>query len=257
MNHEDLNEKMAKYSFFQTIDLGDGIKTPGLPTGPKQELVLDRIRSLDLGGKRVADLGCANGLFALEAERQGAGEVLAVDNTKNNIDSMIEVVLPALNSGIRPVHMNVMDFDNSVHGVFDMIVFAGLLYHLRYPFSALRILRESIVDGGDLILETRIIEDFNLNSLLHCPAPSDSPQRSRGGNACSFFNEKGLDDVLGYFGFRVLSKAVPISRSRRVLKKILRKKFTGYRISNIVVHCKRDRSIEDDRLVKFYEQSVA
>jgi len=257
MNGEEMKEKMAGYRYYQTIDLGNGVQTPGLPIDPKQELVLDAIRSLDLRGRRAVDLGCANGLFALEIERQGATEVLAVDNTKNNIDSLREVILPALDSEIRPVHLNVMDFDSLVHGMFDLVVFAGLLYHLRYPFSALRIIRDSIVDGGDLILETGIVEDFNFNSLLHCPAPRESPQRSRGRNACSFFNEKGLEDALAYFGFRILTKSVPTSRSRRMIKKIVRKRFMRYRISNIVVHCRRDRSIEEEGLVRFYEQSVS
>lgn len=257
MDRETLLKSLAEYTFYQTIDLGERIETPGRPVGPKQRQVLEFIESTDLDGKRVVDLGCANGLFALAAERQGAREVVAVDHTKKNIESLENVIIPRLNSNISPVHLNVMDFESSVYGRFDVVVFAGLLYHLRYPFAALRMVRDLLPDGGRLILETGIIEDFNLNSVLYCPSPDESPQKGRGGNACSFFNERGLRRTLGYFGLKVRSQVVTTSCLRRLAKKVYRKRFRGYRISNAVLCCERDRSTEDRGLTEFYEATTA
>ncbi|WP_290637074.1 methyltransferase domain-containing protein [Aquisalimonas sp.] len=253
MDTQTVQERVKRHRFYQTIDLGEGLSTPGTPTGPKQRLVLERIRTLGLHGKRAVDLGCANGLFALEAESRAAQEVLAVDNTKANIDSMHDVILPARGSKVRPVHLNVLDFDAEQYGQFDLVIFAGLLYHLRYPFLALKLIRDLVPDGGDLILETGIIEDFNINSVLYCPSAVDSPQKTRGGNACSFFNERALLESLRQFGFKPLWKQTTASPVRRLIKKIYRKSLTRYRISNIVVHCRRDHGLDDEKLQGFYE----
>lgn len=257
MDRETLVKALSDYKFYQTIDLGDGIKTPGRPVSPKQRQIVRFIESMDLRGKAAVDLGCANGMFALAAEKQGAARVLAVDHTKENINSLRTIILPRLSSKVSPVHANVLEFRAQDHGKFDLVIFGGLLYHLRYPFSALRNIRDLLVDGGSLILETGIIEDFNVNSLLYCPSPKDSPQKSRGGNACSFFNQRALVETLEYFGMRIRSQVVLASPLRRFVKKLYRKRLTAYRISSIVLQCQRDFSMDNQELVQFYESTTA
>lgn len=256
MERELLLQKLSHYTFYQSIDLGDGITTPGGTLGPKQRQVLALLDQLDLRGARVVDLGCANGLFALAAERRGAAEVLAVDHTRHNIDSLNEIILPHLGSRIRAVHENVMNFTPDRYGQFDVVIFAGVLYHLRYPFFALRIVRDLVKEGGRLILETGIMEDFNRNALIYCPSPKDSPQRSRGGNSCSYFNEKALLETLQYFGLRPKEQAVPTGPLRRLAKKLYRNRWRSYNVSNIVLLCERDRSLENDDLIRFYESTT-
>ena len=134
LDREALLKRVGDYTYYQTIDLGDGVKTPGLPLGKVQEQVLAHVFSMDLTGKRVVDLGCANGLFAFETEKRGAKEVLAVDHTRQNIEAMEQVTVPLLNSKVKPVLSNVMDFRTETYGKFDLVIFAGLLYYLRFPF---------------------------------------------------------------------------------------------------------------------------
>jgi tRNA (mo5U34)-methyltransferase len=256
MDRDTLVEALSRYSFYQTIDLGDGIKTPGNPVSPKQRQIVRLIEGMDLKGKTVVDLGCANGMFALAAEQQGAARVLAVDHTRENIESLERIILPRLNSRVIPVHANMLEFRAAEHGKFDLVIFGGLLYHLRFPFSALQNIRDLLVDRGQLILETGIVEDFNFNNLLYCPSPQDSPQRSRGGNACSFFNQRALLETLEYFGLRIRSQAVLSSPLRRFVKKLMRKRLTAYRISSIVLRCERDFSMDNRELVEFYESTT-
>lgn len=257
MDRDVLIEKLSHYTFYQSIDLGDGISTPGGTVGPKQRQVLRYLEQVDLRGKRVVDLGCANGLFALAAERQGAEEVLAVDHTWRNIESLQDIIVPHLKSKVKPIHENVMDFTADKYGEFDLVIFAGVLYHLRYPFQALRIIKDLVKEGGRLILETGIIEDFNRNALMYCPSPKDSPQRSRGGNSCTYFNEKALLETLEYFGLKVLERAVPIPGWKRLAKKVYRNGWRSYNISNMVLLCERDRALENDDLIRFYESTTS
>jgi SAM-dependent methyltransferase len=256
MERAALTQKLSEYNFYQKIDLGDGVTTPGGRLGPKQKQVLNLINSLDLHGKRVVDLGCANGLFALAAEARGAAEVIAVDHTRQNIEALNEVILPHLGSSVKAIQANVMDFTPDRHGQFDLVIFAGLLYHLRYPFSALKIVKDLVRDGGVIILETGMLEDFNHNALLFCPSPKDSPQRTRGGNSCTFFNEKALVETLAYFGIKVRSRVVATGPARRLVKKVLGSAIGSYRISNIVLLCERDCSMEDESLIRFYESTT-
>lgn len=256
MDRETTLKKISDYSFHQTVDLGDGITTPGKPVSAKQRRVIELIQSFNLSDKRVVDLGTANGLFATTAEKQGAKEVLAVDHTEAYIDSLRNLILPRLQSNVTPVHRNMMDVSSDEFGQFDLVIFAGVLYHLRYPFTALKIVKDLVVEDGSLILGTGIIEDFNCNSVLYCPAPEDSPQETRGGNACSFFNQRALRETLQYFGFRILSETVTVSPFRRFVKKAFRKGLTRYRVSGTVIHCRRDSSLENRELVEFYESTT-
>ena len=141
---------LAGYKFYHTIDLGGGVTTPGQPLGPKQKAVLQLIEAADLRGKRVIDLGCCEGLFALAAERRGAREVIAVDNTKAHLDAMRQAILPRLKSKVQPLHRNVLDLDIATYGKFDLVI------------------RELLNDDGMLIVETSVFDDFNGKALPYC-----------------------------------------------------------------------------------------
>src|ERR1700674_2690162 len=77
----NLQTREAEFPWHQSIDLGDGVVTPG---GKSLEvcnaeacLIFDRI---DLSGRTVLDIGAWNGAFSFEAKRRGAARVLATDS---------------------------------------------------------------------------------------------------------------------------------------------------------------------------------
>ncbi len=78
MNADELKEKVAAITWYHTIDLGNGVITPGEGDTP------DRIPRLgmpgDLSGLTVLDIGAWDGAYSFEAERRGAGRVLATDS---------------------------------------------------------------------------------------------------------------------------------------------------------------------------------
>ncbi len=69
-----------------------------------------------------------------------------------------------------------LDLDPVTHGTFDLIICGGL-YHMRYPFWFLRMVANLLRDGGDLILETAILEDFDTRPLLSYPDSEGQPIR--------------------------------------------------------------------------------
>src|SRR6266568_391577 len=73
-----LKREIAQYKWYHSIDLGNGIITPGQDKSAKK---LSRLGFPDsLAGKTVLDIGAWNGFFSFEAERRGAKRVLATDS---------------------------------------------------------------------------------------------------------------------------------------------------------------------------------
>jgi 2-polyprenyl-3-methyl-5-hydroxy-6-metoxy-1,4-benzoquinol methylase len=79
MNDTELQQVLARYAFYHIIKLTDTISTPGNPAHvPAQNLCLKYLKSLDLKGKHVLDIGCRDGLFSFAAESMGAAEVVGI-----------------------------------------------------------------------------------------------------------------------------------------------------------------------------------
>jgi 2-polyprenyl-3-methyl-5-hydroxy-6-metoxy-1,4-benzoquinol methylase len=202
MTDNEIREAMARYKFYHVIQLTEGIATPGNPDFvPMQDLCMKHLRSLDLKGKRVLDIGCRDGLFSFAAESMGAAEVIGIDNDLSR--PATEFLIPFFNSKIQMKQMNLYDLKPDSFGVFDVIILAGVLYHLRYPFWALRIIRDISKVGGDLLIETGVWVGEPHNPMLFCPVGDEGPYNDP--TSCTFFNEKGLVDTLKSFGFSMVS----------------------------------------------------
>ena len=198
MNDAELRAALASHKFYHCIDVREGIRTPGNPIYLQtQDMVLAQLRALKLAGKRVLDIGCRDGLFSFEAERRGAAEVVGIDNNLSR--GAIEVLIPAMGSRVRMHEKNVLDLAPEDFGRFDVVVFAGVLYHLRYPVWSLRKVRDVLVEGGTLLLETAVWRGIESHPLLYCPV-DDNPYEP---TSCTYFNVPGLATTLESIGLRV------------------------------------------------------
>jgi SAM-dependent methyltransferase len=201
VNKTELEERLKRHRFYHFIEIEPGLITAGDPhMVPQQDLVMRNLRALELKGKRVLDIGCRDGLFSLEAERLGAAEVVGVDNDVST--GWTEVVLPYLKSAVRMHGMNLYDLTPQTFGKFDVIVFAGVLYHLRYPVHALRLIKNLLNDGGTLLLETAILPAWERYQMLYCPTEADSPYEP---TSVTFFNQNGMRSTLASLGYQLLS----------------------------------------------------
>lgn len=191
---ERLVRELPKYCFYHCIDLGEGVVTPGNPDLKLIQAPVSRaIAELDLSNKRVLDVGCCDGLFCIQAERQGALDVLGIDNSLSR--GAVELVLPWLNSKVQMKEMNFYNLPTTYN--FDLIIFAGVLYHLRMPFFAFRKLAELTNAGGTVIIETALYLNTP-DSMLYCPKPSESPYEA---TSVTFFSHAGLVAALESMGF--------------------------------------------------------
>ena len=82
--------------------------------------------------------------------------------------------------------MNLFDLNEKSFGKFDVIIFPGTLYHLRYPFQALKIVTSILKEDGILLIETAILQESFDRAILYCPVNNDGPF---GSTSCTFFHQ--------------------------------------------------------------------
>ena len=215
MNEDELRTALSRYKFYHIIQLTKNVATPGSRAYvPAQGVCMKYVNSLDLKDKRVLDVGCRDGLFSFAAERMGAAEVIGIDNDLSV--PATEFLIPFFKSKVKMEKMNLYDLKPESFGLFDVVIFPGVLYHLRYPFWGLKAIRDVLKPGGYLITETAIYDGQPNNALLFCPIGNESPYES---TSPTIFNEKGLRDTLTSLGFTTTSiEYCRLGRFPRVLQ---------------------------------------
>ena len=102
----------------------------------------------DMTGKSVLDIGCNAGFYSLEMKRRGAARVLGIDCDDRYL---AQGRLAAEVAGVD-IEFRKLDVYNvgALGERFDLVIFMGVLYHLRHPLLALDLIREHVTD--DLLL---------------------------------------------------------------------------------------------------------
>jgi len=102
----------------------------------------------DLTGKSVLDIGCNGGFYSIEMKKRGAARVLGVDFDE---DYLAQARFAAQVTGLDIEFRKLSVYDVGALGErFDVVLFMGVLYHLRHPLLALDLLYEHAV--GDLLV---------------------------------------------------------------------------------------------------------
>jgi tRNA (mo5U34)-methyltransferase len=96
----------------------------------------------DLTGKRVLDIGCWDGWFSFECERRGA-EVIAIDCWDNPRFRQMHAIY---RSKVDYRVMDMYELTPQRLGYFDIVLFMGVLYHLKHPLLALERVCELTTD---------------------------------------------------------------------------------------------------------------
>lgn len=102
----------------------------------------------DLRGKTVLDVGCNAGFYSLEMKRRGAERVVGIDSDETYL---AQARFAAEVSGAEIEFRRLSVYEVARLGErFDLVLFMGVLYDLRYPLLALDLLHEYVV--GDLLV---------------------------------------------------------------------------------------------------------
>jgi len=197
---DDLRNRVQALGWFHSIDLGNGVVTPGL--GVADYLTSGELP--DFEDRTVLDIGAWDGYYSFLAERHGASHVTALDHyvwgvnlgqrqaywaecasrgelpdhSRDTVEFW-DPTLPGqrgfqfakevLDSKVEPVVADFMSVDLEALGTFDIVLYLGVLYHMKEPLTALERLRH--VTREVAVVETEAInvvgyEDHELVRFL-------------------------------------------------------------------------------------------
>ncbi|MEJ1266654.1 tRNA 5-methoxyuridine(34)/uridine 5-oxyacetic acid(34) synthase CmoB [Pantoea ananatis] len=128
----------------------------------KWERVLPHISSL--AGRTVLDVGCGGGYHMWRMIGAGAHLVVGIDPMQLFL-CQFEAVRKLLNDD-RRAHLLPLGIEQlPALQAFDTVFSMGVLYHRRSPLDHLLQLKNQLVSGGELVLETLVIEG-DVNQVL-------------------------------------------------------------------------------------------
>ena len=103
----------------------------------------------DLSGKSVLDIGCNAGFYSMEMKRRGADRVVGIDSDERYL---AQARFAAETLGYANIEFRKLSvYDVAALGErFDVVIFMGVLYHLRHPLLALDLIHEHV--AGDMLI---------------------------------------------------------------------------------------------------------
>src|SRR5512142_2190066 len=146
MDQQEIEARVrALGDWFHNIDL-EGVQTaPQHFLGDYPGVVWRSIAHAfprDLSGKTVLDVGCNAGFFSLEMKKRGARRVVGIDSDERYL---AQARLASEVSGLDIELRDLSVYDVARLGErFDLVIFMGVLYHLRHPLLALDLLHEHV-----------------------------------------------------------------------------------------------------------------
>jgi tRNA (mo5U34)-methyltransferase len=147
MNREHIAREIEKLGpWFHNLEL-DGVQTAPthfLGDYPRAKFArFEHAIPKDLSGKTVLDIGCNAGFYSVEMKRRGAARVVGIDSSDAYLDQA-RLVSRVTGLDVELHKLDVYDV-GELGERFDLVIFMGVLYHLRYPLLALDVIRENVV----------------------------------------------------------------------------------------------------------------
>jgi tRNA (mo5U34)-methyltransferase len=198
----ELQEQADALSWYHSIDLGDGVMTKGASAQEKGVEILP-----DIAGRSVLDIGAWDGRFSFLAEKAGAARVVALDHyawgvdfdargaywaecigrgvlpdqTRDETDFWLpdlpgrrsfDFAVATLESKVQPVVADFQTCDLEEIGAFDVVLYLGVLYHMKEPLSALERVRAVTKEVAVIETEAVHIQGLDDEALLQFYAGS-------------------------------------------------------------------------------------
>lgn len=161
----EMQVRLDSHHFHHGIDFGSGLAS-------KADASVDFVNQtaeallggVDLRGRSVLDIGTWSGAYAFEAKWRGAARVVATDHyTWNNSEfrgrEAFDLAHAITGLEIEAYDIDVPDLSQSSVGSFDVVLFAGVFYHLFDPINLTR--QISSCAKHLLIVETHLNEINN------------------------------------------------------------------------------------------------
>ena len=176
-----LRERVAALGpWFHNMEIGGVATAPDHPLGDYPRVKWARFAHAvpaDLTGRSVLDIGCNGGFYSMEMKRRGAARVLGLDH---DADYLAQARFAAEVEGLDIEFAQGSVYDVAALGeMFDVVIFMGVLYHLRHPLLALDLIHahvakhllifQSMLRGSADIAP--VAADYAFSETAHFDAP--------------------------------------------------------------------------------------
>ncbi|MBL0375355.1 methyltransferase domain-containing protein [Rhizobium sp. KVB221] len=175
--------------------------------------------------KRVLDIACNCGGFSVQAARSGAEYVCGIDIDPHYIEQANFVKDTIGLPNLEFQQIDLLELHPSTHGVFDLVLCLGILYHLENPVFTMK--RISAITGEVLVVDTTLMKVPLINPILErwplwhmrrvsaaTPDASNiSTARWRPKDFCQFSpNAPAVKSLLEYCGFGDIVRLKPTAK---------------------------------------------
>ena len=144
ISSDEIRERVAALGpWFHNLDLCGVPTAPAHFLGDYPQVKWSRFANAipaDLAGKSVLDIGCNAGFYSLEMKRRGATRVLGIDFDEEYL-AQARFAAEVRGAEIEFRKLSVYDV-GALRERFDIVLFMGVLYHLRHPLLALDLIHE-------------------------------------------------------------------------------------------------------------------
>jgi tRNA (mo5U34)-methyltransferase len=157
LSTEQIRQRVEELGeWFHNLDLGGVQTAPDHFLGDYPQIKWRQFSAAipeDLTGKSVLDVGCNAGFYSIQMKRRGAKRVVAIDTDEKYL-AQARFAAKVSNAEIEFRNLSVYRVAD-LHEQFDLVLFMGVLYHLRHPLLALELLHEHVVD--DLLVTQSLL----------------------------------------------------------------------------------------------------
>jgi tRNA (mo5U34)-methyltransferase len=161
LSREEIRRRVDELGpWFHNLDLQGVSTAPSHFLGDYPQVKWRRFAGVipdNLQGKTVLDIGCNAGFYAMEMKRRGADRVLGLDTDE---EYLAQARFAADVSGLKIEFRKMSAYDVGQLGEkFDLVIFMGVLYHLRHPLLALDLIQDHV--ARDLLLFQSMLRGSN------------------------------------------------------------------------------------------------
>jgi tRNA (mo5U34)-methyltransferase len=171
LNTEQIRQRVEELGeWFHNLDLGGVQTAPDHFLGDYPQIKWRQFASAipeDLGGKSVLDVGCNAGFYSIQMKRRGADRVVGIDTDEQYLEQA-RFAAKVSNAEIEFRNLSVYRVAD-LREQFDLVLFMGVLYHLRHPLLALELLHEHVV--ADLLVTQSLLR----GAMESTEVPRDFP----------------------------------------------------------------------------------
>lgn len=213
MTDEELRAGIAKHKWWHQIELAPGIITPG----KSENRFLIKILNLpeDMTGMDVLDIGAWDGFFSFECEKRGARTVVSCDIWETTGHGAFDFAREVLDSKVIPLKESVMDLDPEIDGRFDIVLFLGVLYHLKDPLGGLEKVGAMTKPGGRAVVDTVV----DVKTLYDRPSMAFYPGAELNDDSSNWWvpNISAINTMMAVSGFSRVESVIQVYGGDRAI----------------------------------------